>query len=98
MAMMLVFELFAGCKPQGNFYLVAAPSAPAESCATRNQPEVAFWLTKSGEVRNIALTRGSGSPSVDRKELQRLRDSRYSATNCGACFVFARVPVSLKCR
>jgi TonB family protein len=93
-----VFALFAGCKPQGNFYLVAAPSTPAEACATRNRPEVAFQLTKSGEVQNVALTRGSGNPSVDRKVLQMVRDSRYPATNCGACAVFARVPVSLNCR
>jgi TonB family protein len=93
-----VFALFAGCKPRGNFYIVAAPSTPAETCATRNQPEVAFELTNSGEVRNIALTRSSGNSSVDRRVLQMVRDSRYPATNCGACSVFARVPVSLNCR
>ncbi len=93
-----VFALFPGCKPQGSFYLVAAPSRPAETCAMRNQPEVAFQLTKSGEVKNIVLTRGSGNPSVDRKVLQMVRDSRYPATNCGACAIFARVPVSLNCR
>jgi hypothetical protein len=93
-----VFALFAGCKPKGNFYLVAAPSTPAESCATRNQPEVAFHLTKSGDVQNVALTRGSSNLSVDGKVLQMVRDSRYPATNCGACTVFARVPVSLNCR
>jgi len=90
--------LFAGCKPQGNFYIVAAPSTPEEACETRNQPEVTFQLTESGEVQNVALTRGSGNPSVDRKILQMIRDSRYPATNCGACAVFAKVPVSLNCR
>ena len=90
--------LFAGCKPQGNFYLVASPSTPHEACDTRNQPEVAFLLTESGEVKNVALTRGSGNPSVDQKVLQMVRDSRYPSTNCGACAVFAKVPVSLKCR
>lgn len=93
-----VFALFAGCKPQGNFYLVAAPSTSEEACDTRNEPEVAFQLTGSGEVKNVALTRGSGSSSVDRKVLQMVRDSHYPITNCGACDIFARVPVSLTCR
>ena len=93
-----VFALFAGCKPQGNFYLVAAPSTSEEACDTRNELEVAFHLTESGEVKNIALTRGSGNSSVDRKVLQRVRDSHYPATKCGACTIFARVPVNLNCR
>jgi TonB family protein len=93
-----VFALFAGCKPQGDFYLVAAPSTQAETCATRNQPEVSFELTESGEVKNIALTRGSGNSSVDRRVLQMVRDSHYPVTRCGACTVLARVPVSLNCR
>lgn len=93
-----VFALLAGCKTQGNFYLVAAPSTSEEACDTRNEPEVAFQLTGSGEVKNVALTRGSGSSSVDRKVLQMVRDSHYAVTNCGACDIFARVPVSLTCR
>jgi hypothetical protein len=93
-----VFALFAGCKPQGNFYLVAAPSTSKEACDTRNEPEVAFQLTESGEVKNVALTRGSGNSSVDRKVLQMVRDRYYPVTNCGACAIFARVPVNLNCR
>ena len=93
-----IFALFAGCKPQGNFYLVGAPSTPEEACDTRNQPEVAFQLTESGEVKNVVLTRSSGDSSVDRKVLQMVRNSHYPVTNCGACAIFARVPVSLKCR
>lgn len=92
-----VFALFAGCKPQGNFYLVAAPSKSEEPCDTRDQPEVAFQLTESGEVKNVALTRSSGNSSVDRKVLQMVRDSHYPVTNCGACAVFAKIPVNLKC-
>ncbi|SRR6266581_1504553 len=80
------------------FYLVASPSTPHEACDTRNQPEVAFLLTESGEVENVALTRGSGNPSVDQKVLQMVRDSRYPSTNCGVCAVFAEVSVSLKGR
>src|SRR5258708_7969402 len=34
--------LFAGCKPAGNFYLVAPPSTQQEACETKNRPEVAF--------------------------------------------------------
>jgi TonB family protein len=93
-----VFALFAGCKPQGNFYLVAAPSTSEEACDTRNEPEVAFQLTESGQVKNIALTRGSGNSSVDRKVLQMVRDRHYPVTNCGACDIFARVTVSITCR
>jgi TonB family protein len=93
-----VFALFAGCKPQGSFYVVAAPSTPEKACDTRNQSEVAFLLTESGEVKNVVLSRSSGNSSVDRKALQMVRDSRYPVTNCGACSMFARVPVSLKCR
>ena len=90
--------LFAGCKPQGDFYLVGTPSTPEEACAARNQPEVAFLLTGSGDVTNVALTRSSGSSSVDQKVLQLVRDSRNPATKCGECAVFAKVPVSLNCR
>ena len=93
-----ILALFAGCKPRGNFYLVGAPSTPEEACAARNQPEVAFLLTGSGDVTNVALTRSSGSSSVDQKVLQLVRDSRYPATKCGECAVFAKVPVSLNCR
>jgi TonB family protein len=93
-----VFALFAGCKPQGNFYLAAAPSTAKEACDTRNQPEVAFQLTESGEVKNVAMTRSSGNSSVDRKVLQMVQDSHYPATNCGSCAIFARVSISLKCR
>jgi TonB family protein len=93
-----VFALFAGCEPQGDFYLVAEPSTPEEACHTRNQPEVAFQLTESGKVKNVALTRGSGNSSVDRKVLQMVQDRHYPVTNCGACTIFARVPVNLKCR
>jgi TonB family protein len=71
---------------------------PEEACDTRNQPEVAFQLTESGEVKNVVLTRSSGDSSVDRKVLQMVRNSHYPVTNCGACAIFARVPVSLKCR
>src|SRR2546428_9995770 len=71
------------------FYLVASPSTPHEACDTR---------TESGEVENVALTRGSGNPSVDQKVLQMVRDSRYPSTNCGVCAVFAEVSVSLKGR
>jgi hypothetical protein len=90
--------LFAGCKPQGSFYIVGAPSTSEEACAARNQPEVAFLLTESGDVKNVALTRGSGSSSIDQKVLQMVRGSRYPATKCGECAVFAEVPVNLKCR
>ena len=90
--------LFAECRPTGNFYLVAPPSTQQEACETRNRPEVAFDLTELGEVKNVVLTRGSGKPSVDRKVLKMVRDSRYPATNCGACSVFAELPVNLKCR
>ncbi len=89
---------FVGCKPQGNFYnLVLAPSTPEEACESKTQPEVAFLLTASGDVKNVALTRSSGSASVDRRVLETVRDSRYPPTNCGACTVVARVPVDLKC-
>jgi hypothetical protein len=77
--------LFAGCRPTGNLYLVAPPSTQQEACETRNRPEVAFDLTELGEVKNVMQTRGSGNPSVDRKVLKMIRDSRYPATNCGAC-------------
>ena len=93
-----VRALFAGCKPTGNFYLVAPPSTQQEACETRNRPEVAFELTGEGEVKNVLLTRGSGNRSVDRKVLKMARDSRYPATHCGACVVFAELPVNLKCR
>jgi hypothetical protein len=90
--------LFARCKPTGNFYLVAPPSTQHEACETRNRPEVAFELTELGEVKNVLLTRGSGSQSVNRTVLNMVRDSRYPATDCGACAVFAELPVNLKCR
>ena len=93
-----VRALFAGCKPTGNFYLVAPPSTQEEACETRNRPEVAFQLTDLGEVKNVVLTRGSGNPSVDREVLKMVRDSRHPATDCGACAVFAKLPVNLKCR
>ena len=90
--------LFAGWRPTGNFYLVAPPSTQQKACETRNRPGVAFDLTELGEVKNVMLTRGSGNPFVDRKVLKMVRDSRYPATNCGACTVFAELPVNLKCR
>ena len=93
-----IFALFAGCKPQGDFYLVAVPSTSKNACETRNEPEIAFQLTQSGEVKNVALTRSSGNSSVDREVLQMVRDRHYPVTNCGACAIFARVPVSLNCR
>ena len=93
-----IFALFAGCKPQGDFDLVAAPSTPEEACHTRNEPEVAFRLTESGEVENVALTRSSGNSSVDRQVLQMITNRHYPPTTCGACVIFARVPVNLKCR
>jgi hypothetical protein len=49
-----VSALFAGCKPPGNFYIVAPPSTPEEACKTKNQPEVAFHLMESGEVKTLS--------------------------------------------
>jgi len=88
--------LSTGCKPQGNFYIVGPQSTPEEVCKSKIEPEVGFKLTSSGEVINIALTRSSGSPTVDRKVLQMVREGHYPPTNCGACKVSARVPVNLK--
>ena len=48
-----IWALFAGCKPTGNFYLVAPPSTQQEACETRNHPEVAFELTELGDVKNV---------------------------------------------
>jgi hypothetical protein len=93
-----VRALFAGCRPTGNFYLVAPPPTQQEACETRSRPEVAFDLTELGEMKNVMLTRGSGNPFVDREVLKMVRDSRYPATNCGACAVFAELPVNLNCR
>ena len=90
--------LFAGCRPSGNFNLVAPPPTQQEACETRNRPEVAFDLTEFGEVKNVLLTHGSGNTSVDRKVLMMIRETRYPATNCGACAIFAELPASLKCR
>ncbi|MGH9516702.1 MAG: energy transducer TonB family protein [Terriglobales bacterium] len=82
-----VAALFAGCKPQGNFYLIAAPSTMEEACKTKNQPEVAFRLMESGEVKDVILTRASGDLSVDRTVLQMVRNRRYPANSCGVCSV-----------
>jgi TonB family protein len=89
--------LFTGCKPQGDFNIVAGQSSAEEARESKTRPELSFLLTASGEVKNVILTRSSGSQSVDRKVVQMVRERHYPPTNCGTCTVSARVPINLKC-
>lgn len=89
------FGVFVGCSPDEDF-AYDVDSTPEEMSESERKPEVAFLLTDLGGLRDVVLTRSSGSGSLDRKVLKAISSRHYAPTKCGTCRVVAKVSVQLR--